>query len=391
MNEESNKTRKWNQNSENKVKGKLSNEEKHVIFKELCRYSDDNNISFSDIIELINNKQKRSSRSLYTNISEKLPNRSVKSIHDFLQRALANNNYKGIWSNADIENLIEYVNTYGNKWVKISKLLDRTPMNVKDKYKEIGGKNKDYRDKIFNLIDIVLLIKTISDYTKINLLKYEVSFVNTKGINKEINNNNSKKLLDNSKSINLENNYFTINNNVCYIDSNISNETSEKFIINILLKIISFTNLENLIVLKKEISFTIVSDILKNKSYDDCKNCWQKLITKLYYNQKKLYTRDLNLINSVIDQDRESIEEVDFKSIIENSNNNYKLLRNENICKLKLKQIIESVDLYKIGDFKSLLRSAKLKIEKELDFKNNNTYISNLSDKDKVYNCIFNK
>jgi hypothetical protein len=52
---------------------------------------------------------------------------------------------------------------FGSKWEKIGKILERTSTNVKDKWKEIGGKNWDLRKKDFNLKSTLKMLKYIDE------------------------------------------------------------------------------------------------------------------------------------------------------------------------------------------------------------------------------------
>jgi len=52
---------------------------------------------------------------------------------------------------------------FGSKWEKIGKILERTSTNVKDKWKEIGGKNWDLRKKDFDLKSTLKMLKYIDE------------------------------------------------------------------------------------------------------------------------------------------------------------------------------------------------------------------------------------
>lgn len=54
-------------------------------------------------------------------------------------------------------------NELGSKWEKIGKILERTSTNVKDKWKEIGGKNWELRKKDFDLKSTLKMIKYIDE------------------------------------------------------------------------------------------------------------------------------------------------------------------------------------------------------------------------------------
>ena len=52
---------------------------------------------------------------------------------------------------------------FGSKWEKIGKILERTSTNVKDKWKEIGGKNWELRKKDFDLRSTLKMLKYIDE------------------------------------------------------------------------------------------------------------------------------------------------------------------------------------------------------------------------------------
>lgn len=54
-------------------------------------------------------------------------------------------------------------NEFGSKWEKIGKILERTSTNVKDKWKEIGGKNWELRKKDFDLKSTLKMLKYIDE------------------------------------------------------------------------------------------------------------------------------------------------------------------------------------------------------------------------------------
>lgn len=88
-------------------------------------------------------------------IAEALPKRSVQSCHNFCRRKFNPNNYNGKWSKEEEEFLLDQVKENGHTWKEIAKALNnhfksqdddqhrfgRTPENVKDKWKQLGGEN----------------------------------------------------------------------------------------------------------------------------------------------------------------------------------------------------------------------------------------------------------
>ena len=94
-------------------------------------------------------------------IAEALPDRSVQSCHNFCRRKFNPNNYNGKWTREEEEILLKLVHEIGHAWKEIAHALNakyandedlghrfgRTPENIKDKWKQLGGENSDLRQK----------------------------------------------------------------------------------------------------------------------------------------------------------------------------------------------------------------------------------------------------
>ena len=182
--------RKWVEknelNGEKKIytKGKITEEEEKKIENALCQYAYEKNLSNDQLLSLITEKLTNDNK-VWPIIAECLPNRSVQSIHNFCHRKYHPNNYKGLWTSQEEKDLLTLVKEHGKKWTLIASKMERTPVNVKDKYKELGGENENLVTKDITLIKILKLLKAIRNYLvddkeakKYNFFKYVYKFSN---------------------------------------------------------------------------------------------------------------------------------------------------------------------------------------------------------------------
>lgn len=95
-------------------------------------------------MNLLSAKNKKT-EGAWSQIASVLPNRSVQSCHNHCRRKFNPFNYKSIWSEEDEILLVDYVKKYGNEWESIGRMLGRTALNVRDKYKQLGGVNSHLR------------------------------------------------------------------------------------------------------------------------------------------------------------------------------------------------------------------------------------------------------
>lgn len=104
-----------------------------------------------------------------------LPDRSVQSCHNHCRRKFNPYNYKGAWQEDEVELLLNYVKKYGREWEKIGSMIGRTGLNVRDKYKEMGGKNNSFRKKTkWSVEETIKLIKYVEKYSKVDILRENI-------------------------------------------------------------------------------------------------------------------------------------------------------------------------------------------------------------------------
>lgn len=80
----------------------------------------------------------------------------MRQIKNFCQRKYNINNYKGHWSQEDEKALIYLVKEHGCKWTLISKMLQRTPENIRDKWRTLFKENA--KEKVEKKCDLFSLI-----------------------------------------------------------------------------------------------------------------------------------------------------------------------------------------------------------------------------------------
>jgi hypothetical protein len=280
-------TRKW-EDKKGKIflKGPFTPEEEKKIINAFMEYVFENNIDENDIIKLIIEKQGKKQISIWPKIAECLPDRSVQSIHNYCHRKFNPYNYKGNWTTEEIEKLLVLVKEHGPKWEIIGKELERTSTNVKDKYKQIGGRYHHSRQKEFNLILCLKLLKYIEEWLSTNdeleatyqLLKHPYKF-----------------------RCDLEEKYnqvFTFNesNNKFLIDSSVKESNSKVIIKNILKKLVDSDVLYDIVDKNVEISWSFVSEKMKIYSASDCQNNWDKILREYGLEKRTKLNKDLKMI-----------------------------------------------------------------------------------------------
>lgn len=177
-------TRRWEDDKQrqNLKRGGFEAEETELLMRALCQYCQENNLEESELINLVSQKNDQH-KGAWSTISSVLPLRSVQACHNHCRRKFNPNNYKGAWVEEDIELLLNYVKKYGKEWEKIGVMIGRTALNVRDKYKELGGSNNSFRTKSnWTVEETLQLIKLVEKYSKIKILTDNVDEVLTKSV-----------------------------------------------------------------------------------------------------------------------------------------------------------------------------------------------------------------
>ena len=347
--------RKWieknEQTGEKKtyVKGKITEEEEKKIENALCQYAYEKNFSNEQLLSLITEKLKNDNK-IWPVIAECLPNRSVQSIHNLCHRKYHPNNYKGIWTTQEEKDLLTLVKEHGKKWTLIADKLERTPVNVKDKFKELGGENKNLVTKDFTLIKVLKLLKIIRNYlvdnfenNKYNFFRYVYKF--SKSVDEKY--GNVFKLIKDEEG-----------NEKFLIDSSLKDDTSNIIIKNTLKKIINVEKLSFIIEEKVEIAWSIISKEIEFYSVDTCRNSFRKILNIFDIESITAKKKDLLLVNRILDLDYENIDEINWEYI--------KAKRKPDENKERIEELIRNFDPFGIKQFKDVLQKIKEELENEL-------------------------
>jgi hypothetical protein len=278
-------SRKWDdfKNKKTIFKGQFTPDEEKLVVEALCQYAFENQLDEESILKLITERQTKKDSSIWTKVSECLPNRSVQSVHNFCHRKLNPYNYKGQWSEDEISKLTGLYEEHGAKWELIGKELERTASNVKDKFKNLGGKNYKKRQPEFNLSSVLKLVKYVQSYLSseddpIVIFNYDFKF------KKDLEEENITCYL-----IDKERNKFLL-------DSTIKDTTSRIIIRNILKLLLNLDSLEKIVEQKMEISWSFISSKFEKFSQTDCSNNWEKILREFDLIEKSVMRKDLKMV-----------------------------------------------------------------------------------------------
>lgn len=141
------------------------------MIKSFVQYVKQNGLSFDHIIDTISRRDGKipSNSKMWTNVCSVLPNRSLKNSYKYLMRKLSKNNRLKKWSPEEEEQLLSLQNRLGNKWAMIGKQMGRTPDNVRDKFRCIHTKDKEFW-KVEELVDFMKQIQDLSGVKFLNPL-----------------------------------------------------------------------------------------------------------------------------------------------------------------------------------------------------------------------------
>jgi len=225
-----------------------------------------------------------------------LPNRSVQSCHNLCKRRFNISNYKGKWTLREEQELLQFVEKEGMMWRKFGELLGRTQTNVRDKWRSLGAGMNSFRKKgPWSLEEIYTLIKLVQQSSEVKLIRKEVEF--------RINAEEGKPELDEEEIPPFEK--LDSNKIVIYKDIRV-----EEFISLIArrkkLKIVPFHGID----------WTPIAEVLKTRSYDDCRNEWHGQLYPIFVNSIKFSrVHDKKLVKRILSQGAEIDEEIDFTQI----------------------------------------------------------------------------
>jgi Myb-like DNA-binding domain len=306
----SNPLRKWKDSKDkNLVQGKWTDKEIKHLKKLLCKYAARKNLSTEQLGELCSDTTPSQFRHIWTKLAKFFPNRSVQSVHNCCKRNFNPFNYKGDWTVQEEKTLIEYVEANGNKWKELGDLLQRTALNVKDKWKQMGGENNRLRKTgVWSLEETLVL----------SMLVFQ---------NLSLPCNDIEKL-----SMNNE----------------------DKTMANLLDIIKSYTKVFK----KSEINWETISQIFKTRSSVDCRNRWSYIIDYKVPDRMTFTNQDdVEIFKSIKKQNVDCTEDIDFGVICNGKSEDDNKFRFKVLSKamsgrlrLSLKEILEKLE-YSYGTY----------------------------------------
>jgi len=284
--------RKWNdKDTKSKKMGKFTDTEIEILKKSLCSYVQRKAEGEEYLLKLCCSKASKETKGAWTIIASCLPERSIQSCHNLCRRKFNIKNYKGDWTLADEQTLVDFVTKYGHRWEELGDLLDRTANNVKDKWKQMGGENFDKkRSGHWKVEELLLLIKLIEKDQCVTILKEKIKLTALMELNED----------------GLHFQEFDEDSDVSARDSHKVKEIIDRYV--------NLSTIEKLPL--KDINWTVISQILKTRSADDCRKKWHRqvygtLTDTNYFNQDD----DLYLVREISKQGPEDESEINFKAI----------------------------------------------------------------------------
>lgn len=245
-------------------KGAFSELEVNLLKDSLCTYAKTNDLSINDLARLCSASIDPDLKGAWTQIATALPDRSVQACHNVCRRKFNTKNYQGQWSLLDEQSLIESVDHMGHEWKTIGEGLGRTAENVRDKWRELGGKNHAKRKKgDWSLEEKLELIRLVNDTSETKFLKWETEVDYGKFKVEE----ESKEAIEamSEKQKRTYERGFKKSSEKIMIYKDVSLEIIVPLIID---------NPEDLP--KRDFAWNLISGTLKTRSYDDCWNMWNQ-------------------------------------------------------------------------------------------------------------------
>ncbi|KRX03138.1 Homeodomain protein [Pseudocohnilembus persalinus] len=286
--------KKWMQKG--KTSGKFSEEELALLRNSVCRYAYSKNMTSQELLKFIQTRNDRTQLGTWTQIASVLPDRSVQSCHNVIRRQYNQNNYKGKWSEEEVEELIDLVELHGRKWEKIGELIGRTAGNCRDKYKSIGDRNHQNREKLWTFEEIIKVMKYIEKQLKSKFIDREK--------------------LEEFCQQNVHMLFEKIDNQKLNINVNRSKNSQPDPYLEALSNMINYNVVKKLNF--EQIKWTKISDKLKTKSVDDIRNKWNNQLQVCILKDLGFQDKDDQLlIEGIKDQYVDFEKEIDW-TLIEN-------------------------------------------------------------------------
>jgi hypothetical protein len=160
------KLNKWNKNGYgqriNPSMGKFTPEESRLVKEAIGKYCKSNNITSARLCSEADNRTDNL-RGAWMEISRVLKTRTVQSIYRHGLR-LMHPFKRGVWTDAETEQLTLLVLKFGKKWAEIQRRLNRSADSCRDKYREIDN---DYTRGKWSDEESKLLEKFVREYVRV--------------------------------------------------------------------------------------------------------------------------------------------------------------------------------------------------------------------------------
>ena len=239
----------------NCTKGKFSQAEIDLLTDSIREFAAQNNLKEQDLLNLVSSDTCIKSKGLWTFLHECLPHRSLQSLKSLCQRRFNSQNYQGKWSDDEVQCLIDLVQKYGCKWQKLSQIMNRTPTNIRDKWRSIGDVNYNKRrhEKVWSVDDVIKMIRLIERLHGVKIFK-------------------------NSTDEPILREFLSFKERCPYLQAGQDNKNLNAFCRKI---IKSFMVPETLtIVSSLKFKWNKIALEMETKSKDDCRNYWRSQILK---------------------------------------------------------------------------------------------------------------
>ncbi|CAK79394.1 unnamed protein product (macronuclear) [Paramecium tetraurelia] len=294
----------WKKKNEKKApmkQGKFTEDEIEKVKESLISYALSQNLSEEQFANLFSNSQKTTMPKAWLQIAKVLPERSVDSVYKFIKARFNPDNYQGHWTKEDEQHLLQLVNQFGRNYTQISKILNRTPQNIRDKYRQLGDHNHELRELVWTLGEAVHLLRLISKKNNANFIKEDWLDTLTQSFGEDwqdvILTTQSQKKKFRKRT------YYEIQQE--------DTQTQQ------LLKIIDLKKLYS--TSHKDIPWTSIATKIPTKSHDDLRNFWMQSLNQ-WQLQVKLKIDDEQLFNDIILQDPQEEQDIDFNLVLKNFN-----------------------------------------------------------------------